>query len=131
MTATERMYRELERQGKTSSSLCRYLGIKTSLIAGWKEQNTIPPAKYLVRISEFLNVSVDWLLTGTQAGEETPPLWRLDEEEEALLTDFQKLDPKDRREIRALIRFKLESAMGLSSSFQISSDGHSGSTETA
>lgn len=64
MTATERMYDELHKQGKKGAELCKYLGISTSVLAGWKKQNTIPPSSYLVRICEFLDISVDYLLTG-------------------------------------------------------------------
>lgn len=70
MTATERMYFELERQGKKGSDLCRHIGITTSLLAGWKKQNTFPPSQYLAGIAEFLNVTVDYLLTGI---EKEPP----------------------------------------------------------
>lgn len=66
MTATERVYYELERQGKKGSDLCRHLGITTSLLAGWKKQNTYPPAQYLAGIAEFLDVTADYLLTGKE-----------------------------------------------------------------
>lgn len=66
MTATERMYFELERQRKKGSDLCRHIGISTSLLAGWKKQNTFPPSQYLAGIAEFLNVTVDYLLTGIE-----------------------------------------------------------------
>lgn len=143
MTATERMYEKLAQQGKTSSSLCRFLNIKTSIIAGWKEQNTIPPAKYLVGISEFLNVSVDWLLTGEDRNVIIPPSpWQLTEEQArtastyfpdlteeqvALLNNFEKLDARDKREIKEIIRMKLGDTMGLSSS----SEGHNGASGIA
>lgn len=71
MTPTERIYSLLEEQKKKSADLCRYLGISSSVLAGWKAQNTIPPSKYLSGIGSFLGCSVDFILTGEREENET------------------------------------------------------------
>ena len=64
MTSIERMFAQLELQGKTIQSLCNHIGITSSVIANWKSRSEYPPAKYIVTICEFLNVSANYLLTG-------------------------------------------------------------------
>lgn len=128
MTATERMYKKLEQDGQKAADLCRFLNISSSLMVSWKE---IPPSKYLLNISKFLNVTTDWLLSGE--GEMSPPErqlpaqrhspWvltpeqlqtarlcfpELTEEQVALLNNFAKLPFKDRNEVKQIIEMKLE-----------------------
>lgn len=56
----------LERKKKKQSELCTYLGINTSTMTNWKNRNTDPPAKYIIPICEFLEVSPYYLLTGKE-----------------------------------------------------------------
>lgn len=56
----------LERKKKKQSELCAYLGINTSTMTNWKNRNTDPPAKYIIPICEFLEVSPYFLLTGKE-----------------------------------------------------------------
>ncbi len=44
--------------------LCRFLDINTSTMTNWKNRGTDPPAKFIIPICEFLNVSCEFLLTG-------------------------------------------------------------------
>lgn len=64
MTICERMFAELDRQNKMAADLCRVLGVGTSQTTSWKNRNTDPPAKYIVKIADFLGVSLEYLLTG-------------------------------------------------------------------
>lgn len=68
----------LERKKKKQSELCAYLGINTSTMTNWKNRNTDPPAKYIIPICEFLEVSPYFLLTGK-------------EKKSSLLSDEQEL----------------------------------------
>lgn len=125
MTATSRMFEELARQGKTSAGLCHHLDIKSNVLANWKASDTIPPAKYLVSICEYLNVSVDWLLTGRMQEEpsQRESKWELDEnqkrvandyftnltfEQVALLNNYEKLNPEGKRATQKFITFTLK-----------------------
>ena len=103
MTATERVYYELDRQGKKGSDLCRHLNITTSLLAGWKKQNTFPPAQYLAGIAEFLEVTVDYLLTGK---EKEPP-----EDGQPILHDAKNNVIEDQPGAERLLRLRADSAL--------------------
>lgn len=126
MTVMERLLNEIEAQGKTQAGLCRHLNIKTSIIAGWKKTNSIPPSWHLVGISEYLGVSIDWLLTGESAKLLQPKnavsMWELQEyqrqaieeyfsnltEDQALLLDnYGKLTLSNQIEIQSIITMKL------------------------
>ena len=55
----------MEQKGKRPADLCKILDIGTSVTTGWKTRGTDPPAKYIIPICQFLNVSVEYLLTGS------------------------------------------------------------------
>lgn len=71
MTICERLFEELDRRGLTAYGLCRHLGVATSVTTGWKQRGTDPPAKYVVRICEFLGCSISYFLTGSDTEPET------------------------------------------------------------
>lgn len=71
MTISERLFSEMDARGVRAVDLCRELGINTSVTTGWKQRNTDPPAKYIIRICKFLGCSVEYLLTGEEPAQET------------------------------------------------------------
>lgn len=66
MSINQRIFDLLELHIDGQAKLSRFLGINQSTITTWKNRQTDPPAKYLVRISEFLNVSLMFILTGVE-----------------------------------------------------------------
>mgnify|MGYP002624216007 CR=1 FL=1 len=52
----------LESEGKTQAELSRFLGISSQMIGYYKTGQSSPDWETLVKISQFFNVSVDWLL---------------------------------------------------------------------
>lgn len=64
MKIIERIYDELNTQGKNAADLARHLGVTTGQTTAWKQRKTDPPAKYIHQIAEFLDRSVDYILTG-------------------------------------------------------------------
>ena len=73
MTICERLFLTLDQKGLRAASLCKYLGITTSITTGWKQRGTDPPAKYIAQICEFLGCSPEYLLTGQEAKKEPAP----------------------------------------------------------
>jgi len=91
MTICERMFMLIDsKPGKTASGLCKMLGLKTNATTTWKTRNTDPPAKYIVRICEYLEIPIEQLLTGEVRNEENTTI--LDEREWNLIEHFRALD---------------------------------------
>lgn len=82
----------LNTQNKKQSELCSYLNINTSTMTNWKNRNTDPPAKYIIPICEFLEVSPYFLLTG----KEKTLSENLPEDEEELLRYYKQLPEKEK-----------------------------------
>lgn len=62
MTLNERMFALLEEQKLQQSDLAKYLNVTNSVITSWKKRGNNPPSKYLVKICDFLNISLNDLL---------------------------------------------------------------------
>lgn len=74
----------METKHLNQRELCVKLGIKDSTFSTWKSRGTDPPAKYILLICEFLDVSVDYLLGITDN-----PI------EQSCLTDSEKNNKDD------------------------------------
>lgn len=81
----------LKEKGLKQVDLCDYIDINTSTLTTWKNRKTDPPAKYIIRICEFLDISPYLLLTGK---EKNSPAEQLTADEQELITYYRKLDPK-------------------------------------
>lgn len=112
MIISERLFDELEKQGKHPSDLCRHLGIRTSITSGWKQLKTDPPAKYIIPIASFLGVSVDYLLTGKD-GQTSTVFSPSDKQEAELLKQYRLLSVYSRYLVSdtASNAFKLEQCL--------------------
>lgn len=82
MDISQRIIMELEKQGKKQKDLSEFAGISTSAISAWNKNNTQPASDKLSLIADFLNVSLDYLVTGEEKGK-TPKLhkyrWNFEE----------------------------------------------------
>ena len=91
MNATERVFDELARQNKTIASLCDFLGVKSNVVANWKNTTAVPPAKYLLKISEFLGVTTDYILAGKENATDEEVMEALSKDERQLLKYYNEL----------------------------------------
>ena len=66
MNVAQRIFELLKIKNKKQSELAEYVGISKAAISDWKGKGTNPTTEYLVKICEFLNVSLDYLLTGEE-----------------------------------------------------------------
>lgn len=87
MEIIERIYETLDNKGKKAIDLVNCLGITTSTMSTWKARKNDPPAKYMPAIAKFLDVSLDYLMTGVDA----PVRKCTTEEEDELLELFRSL----------------------------------------
>lgn len=83
----------LSEKDKKQSELCAYLNINTSTMANWKTRNTDPPAKYIIPICEFLEITPYYLLTGKEKSSSP----ELTVDEQTLLKYFNPL-PHDTKQ---------------------------------
>ncbi|MDE5754238.1 MAG: helix-turn-helix domain-containing protein [Oscillospiraceae bacterium] len=88
MDIMDRITERLKEINRTQADICNYIGINYSVFTTWKKRGTEPPTKYLIKICEFLNLSLNYLLTG----EEKPEIST--EKEQEMLNLFRRL-PND------------------------------------
>lgn len=79
MGFNEIIKKELLKQNKQQKDLAKYIGIPTATVHSWTKGSN-PKVEHLIKIAEFLNVSLDYLLTGEKQNtvqEETTELVEL------------------------------------------------------
>jgi transcriptional regulator with XRE-family HTH domain len=94
MEIIERIYQLLEERDKKAYELCEKLDIRTSTMSTWKARTCDPPAKYMKTIADFLDVSLDYLLTGNDA----PVRKTTTPEEDDLISLFRELPENKQHE---------------------------------
>ena len=67
----ERLFGKLSQIVDGQKRLAAFLGLSPNTVSAWKLRKTSPPSKYIPQIAEFIGVSVEWLLTGNGANNET------------------------------------------------------------
>lgn len=97
----------LEKKGLKQADLCDAIGISSSTMTNWKNRGTDPPAKHIIPICEFLNISPYILLTGE---EKSSPTVELTADERELLDIYNNLSPKSQGQVkeRAIVLAELE-----------------------
>lgn len=107
MSIINRIVDLLKKNGASQADICNYIGIKYNVFTTWKTRETDPPAKYLVQICEFLNISLEYLLTGE---EKSSPTVVLTADERELLDIYNNLSPKSQGQVkeRAIVLAELE-----------------------
>ena len=63
----KRIYALIKQQKITAKELAQATDIKESALTGYKKGSHAPSAEALIKISEFFNVTTDWLLTGKES----------------------------------------------------------------
>lgn len=54
----------LESRKISRRQFCALVGIPNSTISSWKSKNVLPSIELVAKVSKFMNVSLDWLVTG-------------------------------------------------------------------
>lgn len=58
----ERLEELMREKCMTRNQLLRELGLGKNAFLNWKTQNTLPHGTTLVKIAEYFDVSIDWLV---------------------------------------------------------------------
>ena len=66
MDIAQRIMWELDRQGKKQKDLSAFTGISTSAISAWNKNGTQPASDKISLIADFLDVSLEYLITGQE-----------------------------------------------------------------
>lgn len=103
MTIIERILETAEIKGIKQADIAKLIDKGTAQITSWKKRGCNPPAEYIPPIAELLGVTISWLMTGAEEGPAPLP-----EDETELLNSYRKLEQRDKKEIRAIINYKLE-----------------------
>lgn len=100
ISSVERIFELLEQQNKTKQGLAEFLEISYNTVRAWSRFE-YPPTKHLVKIAEYLKVSVKYLLCGIpeKLKEE------LNKEEKELVETFMQLDELRKNEILFYIKY--------------------------
>lgn len=92
MEINERLFALIKSEHLKKSELAEFLQVGTGQITTWEKRKTDPPAKHIVRICEFLNVSVEYLLTGNESIKNEKKALDLTKNEMRLLQSFNRLE---------------------------------------
>lgn len=95
MQIVERIDRLLKEMNLNRVALADSIGIKPQNISAWSVRGTVPAGDLCIKIAEFLNVSVVWLITGIEDG--------MNAEERKLLNVYKRLSPQQKDTIWTLL----------------------------
>ena len=90
--------------GLTQTDIKCKVGISSGHFSEIENGNRAPASITLYKLSQVLNCSIDWLITGENFNGDTA----LSLLEEEYLNSFRQLSPESKEEVLAIIRLKLE-----------------------
>ncbi len=100
MTICQRMFKLLDDKGKSAYGLCKKIGVGTGVMTGWKKRNTDPPAKFLKPISDYLEISIEYLCTGEETESND---FTLTDGEKRVIEKYRQLDEDGMDVVRGIL----------------------------
>lgn len=102
----QRILDVLEERGKTKTELANMLNASPSLITKWKNAGYMPPVESIVDICKFLNVSLEYILTGNGSSINTEMIANpeLNKDEKELVTYYRKMSTAQKGKILGQIK---------------------------
>lgn len=109
----QRVLDELEYQGLKKSDLVNNLGIPDSTVRGWWAKDTIPAADTALKVSRFLGVSLEYLITGEDSETERKSTIKdfVTDEEYEYLIKYRNLPTHDKVMMKKIIDAAYESLL--------------------
>lgn len=100
MTITERIFVELSQKKISQKEFALQIGLNEKTVSAWKKNNSLPPADKLFEISNYLGLSLNYLLTGKEP--------ELSDKQQQLLSLFNQLSDENQIKIVERIETLLE-----------------------
>ena len=100
MTFSLRIKALREERGLSQARLASALSVGVGSVGMWESTQEVPPAKKLIRIADFFEVSIDYLI-GRSDIKSVASTSELSEEEEQFLALFQRLEHGERVQLLA------------------------------
>ena len=86
----------LEEKGLKAADVTRAAGIKSPVFSEWKKGKSRPNTEKMIKIANFLGVSIEYLLTGNESKSNTNNLTNRDTKQiKAILSDTEALLKQD------------------------------------
>lgn len=97
----DRLEELLETRHISKTELAQKMGIKKQTLNGYLNKTRIPKAEVLIELSKILNVSIDFLLTGSDCS--TQNIYHPTNEESTILTLYRKLSPESQMKVKGYL----------------------------
>ena len=95
MLIVERIDNLLKERHLNRVVLAEAIGIKPQNISAWSVRGTVPAGDICLKIAEYLNVSIVWLISGREDG--------MSNEERWVLSQWKSLDAVQKDTVRTLL----------------------------
>ena len=95
MLIVERIDNLLKERNLNRVVLAEAIGIKPQNISAWSVRGTVPAGDICLKIAEYLNVSIVWLISGREDG--------MSNEERWVLSQWKSLDVVQKDTVRTLL----------------------------
>ena len=92
MSFALKLKEQREKKGLSQSALAKVLGVSIGCVGMWESTDRIPPAKKLITIANFFNVSSDYLLGRSDDAGIYTPYQNHNSREEELLSMFRQMN---------------------------------------
>lgn len=86
----------LKQRGEKRVSLCESIGLAKNAISLWASRGTVPAADIVLKIAKYFDVSIEWLLTGTEKE-------GLTQKQRELIRNYETLSERDKKIVDNLI----------------------------
>lgn len=94
MDAIDRIFDLLDHTNMEQQEFAQLVGVSDDTASNWRRRRSASYTKFLPKISEVLNTSVEFLLYGTEKKEPTVKDDGLTDGEQALMDLFRQLTPE-------------------------------------
>ena len=103
MKTIERILTIAEEKNIKQADIAKAIGKGTSHITNWKNRNTDPPIEHLPAIATLLDVSIEWLITGTETTHNSTSY--LPEDKQQLLQYYDQCNQEGKNRIMEQAEF--------------------------